>query len=501
MQPDGEIGSGKRVARVKTALVVAWVFGCLALLTVLRLHSFGEPLERDDAYYAVVGREILFGRWPYADLWANTPPGIHVLYAGAIRLLGYEEWCVKAMGLGFSLLTAVGLFLLAARCTSRYGGCVALLFFALACSDPGLQGNSCNCEVPMNTFTVWAYYFLVLYLHERSPWKAGAAGLLLGLAATVKTVVLAPFLGGVVLLLLIKDGAEPRRRLLHVLVYAVCATLPWALCVGVFAAAGKLGALWDCVFRFNLLYYSGQDWSAMPHSLALGSRALSSTWPLWALALVWLVRAAPWNRGLAQALCATWLLSTLVEIALPGKYWPHYYYLGLPPCVLIAAVVVSEIRWRRDTRTVLLVLVLAAVGIFVGMKQYTDYLRLYPGEMSEAKYLSDIFVEGREMGRRLEERSPADEKLFNWGLETELYFYSKRRPATRYLVNYPMRLSKEPGLMDDLLKQLEEEKPGVIVVSDRMLAPLERFLAKHYVFSGQQKYFALYTRRTPPGAP
>jgi len=105
------------------------------------------------------------------------------------------------------------------------------------------------------------------------------------------------------------------------------------------------------------------------------------------------------------------------------------------------------------------------------------------------------------MGRRLEERSPADEKLFNWGLETELYFYSKRRPATRYLVNYPMRLSKEPGLMDDLLKQLEEEKPGVIVVSDRMLAPLERFLAKHYVFSGQQKYFALYTRRTPPGAP
>ncbi|MEW6358588.1 MAG: glycosyltransferase family 39 protein [Planctomycetota bacterium] len=480
--------------RLKTALILIFVLGCLALLTAMRIHSFDEPLERDDAYYAVMGKEILSGAWPYADLWSNTPPGIHLLYALAIKFLGYTEQCVKVMGLLFSLLTAVGIFLLAARCSTVYGGCLALLLFAVTSSDPRLQGNSFNCEVPMNTFLVWAYYFLAVHMTRSALWKAAAAGILLGLAALVKTVAIAPFIGGGILILLGWDGAGWKRRLAHASAYLLFAALPWVLCMAAFRLAGRFELLWDCVFRFNAVYYSGQKWSVMPLALMANSRAMALTWPLWLAAAVWIVRSAPWRSSAGCVLAAVWFLSTLLEIALPGKYWPHYYYLGLPPCLLAMAMLVGRLGQLRGISAVGLGLALLCASAYVGVKEYTDYLRLAPEEISTAKYGASLFVEARRFGKLLGERMPEEEKLFNWGTETELYFYSNRRPATRFLVNYPMTQGRQEWLVHELVRQLEREKPGVIVVSDNVPDALQHFLDGNYELSERHEFFISYTR-------
>jgi len=477
-------------------IIILFVIGCLAVMTVFRAHSFTEPLERDDAYYAVVAREMLSGRFPFADLWANTPPGIHLLYAAAIKVMGYRELTVKMMGLFFSILTGLGLFALARRCGTVEGACFALLLFAMTSSDRWMQGNGTNCEVPLNTFITWGFYFIARQLDRRSFSDAAVAGLLIGFAGLVKTVALAPFLGGAVVLVLGAKELSRRDRLLRLAVYFVFGGIPWGTCMTVYALVGKLSYLWDCVFRFNLVYYAEGRWGSMPVYLAMYSDATRGTWAFWLVALIWAIRRAPWMGRRAELIGGVWFVSSLFAIAMPGKYWPHYYYLGLPPVLFIISILVNEMRRLAERRRAFaLGAVLIAATVVVGQKQYDDYLSVEPEKLSRKKYGSPMFIEGRKLGRLLGKYVPKNEKIFNWGRESELYFYSKRRPATRYLVNYPLKVPELGWMVTDLVRQLEREKPALIIVSDEVPLPLRRFIEDEYEFCVKRWVFLIYTRR------
>jgi hypothetical protein len=80
----------------KLLLVVALI-GLGALVFFLRLHTYGEPLERDLTTYAVIAHEMLQGKSHYSDLFDHKPPAIYVTYALGELIAGYGRDAIFLM--------------------------------------------------------------------------------------------------------------------------------------------------------------------------------------------------------------------------------------------------------------------------------------------------------------------------------------------------------------------------------------------------------------------
>ena len=65
---------GRSVARILTSRPTLLLAAIVVLPLLLQLRFLSDPLWGDEGVYATVGRGILDGRVPYADLFDNKPP-------------------------------------------------------------------------------------------------------------------------------------------------------------------------------------------------------------------------------------------------------------------------------------------------------------------------------------------------------------------------------------------------------------------------------------------
>jgi hypothetical protein len=149
-------------------------------------------------------------------------------------------------------------------------------------------------------------------------------------------------------------------------------------------------------------------------------------------------------------------------VALPGKFYPHYYQLWLPPLCLAAAWSARALgRWLHQAPHAGNVFA-AAAAVALAATQWSEF-RTPPDEWSRAKY-GDVFVNSRDLGTELAGMLGPGEALFQWGNEPELYVYTDRLPPTGMMwaqdVQYgPLRV---PFRMR-MLAQLSVADPDLIV--------------------------------------
>ncbi len=152
---------------------------CLAaaaiVLIVFRLHAFDLPLENDECNYAYTGGRLLAGDRLYVDVWDHQPPGVFVLFAGAIALFGNAPEVFRWMTTLFSLASLVLVFALLRRISGQGAAILGAVLFALASSDPGTAGEGCNREIHMTTLILAGWYFAlrsVPHCFSRGGWVA-----------------------------------------------------------------------------------------------------------------------------------------------------------------------------------------------------------------------------------------------------------------------------------------------------------------------------------------
>jgi 4-amino-4-deoxy-L-arabinose transferase-like glycosyltransferase len=141
---------------IGTPALIASLLLCVAVMAMVRWHTYDEPLEMDAATYAVIARELRAGRHLYTDLWDHKPPAVHVTFAAAQVLAGTGPAHIFLLGLGTAVATLLGVYLLGAGMAGRGAGLLAAVFWAVTSADLGLQANQPNTEVFMNATLVWA---------------------------------------------------------------------------------------------------------------------------------------------------------------------------------------------------------------------------------------------------------------------------------------------------------------------------------------------------------
>lgn len=537
----------------------------ILVLIVFRFHAFDLPLETDECNYAYIAARLLEGGRLYIDVWDHQPPGVFVLFAGVIALFGDGPMVFRSTAAAFSLASLLLVHAIVRRIGGRLTGVAAAMLFAIVSSDPGTGGEGANREIYMNTLILAAWYFAMRWADaigrdgiERARADTSnhdgnvttvtsraadgawlwllAAGSALALGSSVKTVVAIHW---VVLAVAVgciagcSGGGASRTRYAGsaVVFLGLGPAALWLLTWLYFIVTGRAAEFADAVFLFNLSYSEGGGGFLSRFTTFFRPPRhpfiFDSAFPLWIAAatgsiviLVTLVKrlgagaerirheSAPTRSD--QAIAGPGLILCLVvagffAVCLPGRFWPHYYYLLIPPAVIATAVAVALIAsrltdWaqRPSAARVGGGVLLVGIALAVLAAEYRHYLSQPLFGITVNRYNSRDFW-GRAQGESVGRVTRADDRVFVYGNEAEIYYYSGRRCASRYTMI--TGLSEGMAGAEDrrkiLMDELRSDPPRLIlIVFDQ--PPFDEWLAFLDTHYGEPIGFDFHDRTGEP---
>jgi Dolichyl-phosphate-mannose-protein mannosyltransferase len=531
----GESVADRWLARAAWTVVA---FSCAQIL----LFGFG----RDQGIYGVVGDAVLAGKMPYRDVWDFKPPGIFLVYAGAQALFGKSMASVRIVeiaglvGMVFAF-RRLGRTLFGSALAGLLGGALAALIHAeLEFWHTG-QPESFGGMLTAFALVVTTGKGSDPRVSSRSRAVAWACvGMLFGAAFLMKP----PLGGGAVvaaLYLAWQEFQRSRRAIAAmgpVLVVGALSLVPIALCAAWFFLRGAWPALRWTLFEFTP-GYTVLGWHGTPRGLFLYGLTEAVTHfsiviPVALGFAVFLPRLAKRERE-GVLLVVGIVLVHVVGIALQAKFFQYHYGATLPLLALLSGLGLAK-AWRLSERWPVpgALVWFAAVGVLVWARvamwdlpgtfwersrdRIEFLVRRTPArEALDAKlYKASDFSLGtdRRTGHRVSALTSAGDSVFVWGFEPHVYWFSGRRPASRYLYDVPQRTVWErAAARADLLLDLGRNPPRVVVVehgdifgfvtgddldSHRALETfpeLAEILARDYEFAEGVDDLDLYVRR------
>jgi hypothetical protein len=125
----------------------AFAFAMLAVLAILAL-TLTYPFNNDNALYAYMADLLLKGGLPYLGSWDQNFPGILLVHAPQILILGRSQLAFHIWDVLLQLVSAIYVYRIAERLGGKRSATLAAILSALyyACSDLAIdQAGYSNC--------------------------------------------------------------------------------------------------------------------------------------------------------------------------------------------------------------------------------------------------------------------------------------------------------------------------------------------------------------------
>ncbi|MBI4893917.1 MAG: hypothetical protein HY821_25090 [Acidobacteria bacterium] len=372
---------------------------CFALLLAVRLCHV-KVLWVDEAYGMAAARRILEGTALYRGLWFDKPPLYAWIY---LPCWGVEGLPLRLIGAMFALLCC---WLAARTATAMFDrregyAAAALMAFYLCFDHPSAVISLAPDQllIPFGLGMAWA-------AAAGQPMLAGAVAAA-GLLANAKALLFLP-------LLILWRPRETAR--------IAGGYLPAAAAVWI-AAAGW----WEPVWQWGSLY-SRESLFGNPWKEGL-SRTLN--WAGFHAALVILAVCGLVKEQRHRRLLLLWLGMAAIMVLAGFRFFPRYYFLLLPACVVAAARGASVPR--RLWTTWLVAAALAVPAVRFGWR-HIGTLRREPAALRDLALSEDA----RDAAKRLALLALPNETLFVWGYRPELNVLARLPGTTRFLDSQPL---------------------------------------------------------------
>ncbi len=468
------------------------VAGVLLVMAPTLLFPFG----RDQAVFAYMAKAITEGAVPYRDAWDLKPPGIYLLYASLVALMGdrsIESWMVASRVVDVLATCSMGVLLLrvAERMgLSRVAGVSAAAWYAALYLE-GTYWSLGQAESAANLLVVAAAALCL----EGDRRDLPAAGRLIGVPVALPVAFLVGMLAGGVVLLkgtsllplapFVPALFQRDRRLGVPLGLAAGAglVLPIVVVVGWLAATGGLAAYLDIQTGFVAGYarmHMGDGWARFTGLIwHTGGWLMRTAFPA-GLALLGLWIHIPVRRRLGAAVGLG-----LLAVILQEKYFGYHWQPTLPWMALLAGVgaerCLKVLVPEKGTRLVPAVVVALAWSMFSQPGPYIDLALAGLGRISERRRLQAFgvpsagdysFLGDRDAARYIRRTTRRDDGLFIWGFEPLIYLLSGRPCPTRFFFNVPLTSTfARPAWREELLRELDHRPPTLFIVARRDSIP------------------------------
>ncbi|MFL5574520.1 MAG: glycosyltransferase family 39 protein [Gemmatimonadaceae bacterium] len=464
-----------RVALAALAALALWLVLLLAARwPALRNPSFQSNSTLDAAFFAYAGELVRTGGVPYLTFWDHKPPLVYFIDAAALTLSRGQVWGVWLASLS-ALLASLALGYAAMR--RAFGPVAAVLgasYFALSFTTVLASNLTEEYALPLQW---WAALLLVARAPRTGGTGAFRTGAGLGVVGALAFLLRANLVGAplsaalaltVVMLARRQAGAWARLALGALLgAGAVLAAV-----LAYLASHGALGAFWDQVFRYSG-HYVAATWAMRARAgyagLVTASVVGSLLLPVagWLLAAIRSARSGRDHPALSVWLFAlVWLPVELALVSVSGRPYTHYYVNLLPPLSFLAALAGAELlhlaaragashrrawSWGALTAAVL-AMAIPAVG--------NTALAVRDGEPRPAR--GETVTAAADYVRA---HAPAGARVLVWGHAADVYLFSGRRPASRFVYALPLLTPgyADSALVRGFLAELRAADPPLIV--------------------------------------
>ncbi|HZP26409.1 MAG TPA: glycosyltransferase family 39 protein [Dehalococcoidia bacterium] len=511
IKPIASVALPRTGIRVGRQAQIILLLAICVLPMALYLPFLSEPFERDEGVYATLAQGLLHGHLPYRDFFDHKPPLIYGWYSLSFLTFGENVQAPRIMAALVLSVTNFGIFQTARLLFSERIGMIAAGIFGASVGLAALQINA-NTEVFMLLPLVASLLAFVQGIRDgRARWffLAGIAG---GIAVMTKQVAV----WNVMVLLLLalclpRASAEPMlRRAGQALLLASGACLAVAVVALPFIIAGAGQDFLFANLQYNWLYALQVSAAGKLQGLAVGSLFfVIVAGPLVVGAVTGVALLVQRRNWGAAILLAAWVGACLLGVVSTGRFFAHYWVELLPALALPTGAAIgfgpSQIR-RPRLQTAIAWLAGLAI-IFSLLMNAQAYLSPSAAGKHDAKYpetQAQWDNASQELGRYLHEHTLPGQTIYVFGREAQIYFYSDREPAARFLYSQPFTLDSQA--MSDTIRTLREVKPTYIVNSAQ--PPLYsgweagqpqdfvRLLAEDYEYVGEVAFAQVYRLKT-----
>ena len=457
-----------------------WTFvalGIIVLVSAFRALHLGFPLERDEGEFGYIAQEMLRGVPMYVSAYTQKLPGTYFFYALFLSVFGQS---ITAIHFGLLLVNAaiMGLIFLTLRKThGGAAGCIGALVFGVMALSPTVLGFAAHATFFVALFALAGLYVL---LHARERDHAAlffVSGLCFGLAFLSKQsgLFFAPL--AVVLLAIDTLTLEPRRParfLLQTLWLGTGALIPILVTFGYYAAIGKLSLIWFWAFKLAGEFSRHFDAQVVQAFLAMTRYVTAGFELLWILAVVGLV-VMLWDRALGKNryLYAVFAAASFLTIV-PGFYFTPHYWISLLPAVALLIGPLSGAADRygaqsgRRLAPVAGVWAPAVLGLWIGVAKHADFYFGKASDAAEARriYFGNPFAESIEIGEYIKSHTTPQDRIAILGSETQIFFYSQRRSASRFVNTYFLTADhpRNRDMQREMIRDIEGARPTYLLV-------------------------------------
>ena len=492
--------------KFKPALVL---IALSAVICIMRYHTYDEPFERDIASHSVIGQELLNGRQLYSDLWDSKPPAIFVTYALFNFIFGMGPLAIYFLGITAAIITLLGVYKAGCKMANPSGGIWAAIFWTIICSDLWLWANQPNIEVCINAALVWAFVLILRASIEKVQLLRWISiGALFAVATIYKPVAItfAVLLSVVYFAVNFSNARRRKISFLQLCTAAATGAAIWGCVFGYFAITNRLSVFYETVFSYGSYYTQsrgGNVWKNIIEgfgSKRLFYRAMKSVPPLAVLSIGGVLAGLFTRSRRNWMLLLAFLIAAPLAIAIPGRFYPHYYQLWLCPMVIGGGWAVTAFGSKNKFSTIILRNVIGIIAVIILICLVLPQYKFTPNQWSANKY-GQQFAITRAISKKIDEILPKDETLYVWGINPEIYFWTNRRPPTGLiwstdLIEGPLAKEHTKRVIEDL----EKTKPKMIAfnmlqVNAPRNHPVILWIMKNYQpLTGKSNLGILYQR-------
>lgn len=450
------------------------------LFFLLRFPSLFEPdWYGDEGVYQTVALALRNGRLLYSQIWDNKPPLLYLIYAA----LNSDQFSLRLLSLIFGFLSIILFYKLASKLFKNSRTSVILTFvFALLYGLPLFEGNIANAENFMSLPTLISAN-LILNLKETSQkklLKIFLAGLLLSVSFLIKTVAVFDLAAFLIFLMFFKDNKffsllKNRTYLAYevkkIILFLSGFSIPIIITVFFFIFKGALSSFLSATLFSNVGYVGyGNKLLIGNISIPQGLLLLKLTILFCFIAFLFLQRK---RISVFTSFILIWFSFSLFNALFSQRPYIHYLLVLLPSLVLLLGIIFENIKYRVLFFALFLfslILISKTFGTYdKTISYYINFIDFIGGKKTVANYQKFFDKEtptNYEIAAFIKGSTSANDNIFIWGNNAQVYNLTLKLPPGRYTVAYHITGVKN-GL-SETQKSLFDKKPKIIIIMPYM---------------------------------
>ncbi|MCK5172162.1 MAG: glycosyltransferase family 39 protein [Planctomycetes bacterium] len=463
----------------KDCLVWLLLAGGILFTAATRIHLLNVPLERDEGAYAYIGQLLLEGHPPYVESYDFKMPGLYGAYAIILMIFGQTA---KGIHLGLLLInstTIVLLFMLGRKLFGNLCGISSAAAFAILSLITPVQGFIANAEHFVLLPAVAGILVLLRWKESDRLPTIFLGGVLLGLSVIMKQQgAFFILFGGLYVLFsqLQRRSLKWPRRLVQWSLFAAGALMPFVVICLLYWVGGHFDKFWFWVFVYPMEYAASRpSVGSLPVFVSRLSRIIEVSALLWVLAGFGLISIL-WDRKIRPnaLFVGIFLLLSLVSVCLGGSFFPHYFILMLPAVALLVgtgACSISHLLGRISPAFFATLVPFFLVIIGVSHCLYIQGEVLYKTSMEKVSrkvYRMNPFPESLAVSEYIKAHTSENDRIFIFGSEPQMFFYSHRKSATKYinigLIEFSSKHSVQ--MQEEIIRDIDSANPALLVFVD-----------------------------------